>query len=224
MTRILPLSTTSAATRGVRRNLRELLLFPLFLPPLTRLPLGHPLHDHLPGHAPADRSVLESRELQGTLLFSTSSSRRCSFVATFSSSTLNSSASSSSSLSSSARVARKASAEESTPSPAKPASAGDASEGTPAPGLNGATGRPCGPATCGRGAGRVPGRGALSPRGASYVPCSSPSCLTLAFFCRRSASCCSTGPALWWSFSARASCTAVRTCRCHARGRRSLRR
>ena len=66
MTRILPLSTTSAATRGVRRNLRELLLFPLFLPPLTRLPLGNDQHDHLPGHAPADRSVLERRELRGT--------------------------------------------------------------------------------------------------------------------------------------------------------------
>ena len=30
--------------------------------------------------------------------------------------------------------------------------------------------------------------------------------------------------ALWWSFSARASCIGIHTCRCHARWRRSLRR
>ena len=44
----LSVSTTSAATRGVRRNLRELLLFPLFLPSLPHLILRQvPPHGEL---------------------------------------------------------------------------------------------------------------------------------------------------------------------------------
>ena len=155
---------------------------------------------------------------------SSSSSNRPSAVVTSSSNCLTSSASSFSSLTCRARAARKASVEGSRPSPAALANAGGAGEGTPAPRLDGAPGHPCGPATSVRSAGRVPGRGALCRRRASHVPCSPPSCLALTFLCCRSESCCSTSPALWWSFFARASCTAVRTCRCHARGRRSLRR
>ena len=73
-----------------------------------------------------------------------------------------------------------------------------------------------------RGSGRIPrGRGV----GARWPECvSSPaSSLPALFSCPRRALSGSTLFALWWSFSA-SSCTAVRTCRCHARRRRSLRR
>ena len=75
------------------------------------------------------------------------------------------------------------------------------------------------------------GDGGLSPRSGQCGKLSISSPVALAFSPRRAA-CCSIHSfsgrwvrhAEWGSFSARASCTAVRTCRCHARKRRSLQR